>query len=578
MAKVLSVNVGLPREVEWRGKAVRSGIWKTSVRGRVFAGRLNLAGDRQADLDGHGGEQRAILVYQIESYRHWEAVLDSPAFPYGRFGENLTVEGLADTEVCIGDRYRIGGAVFEVSQPRVTCYKLGMHLDHPQMPGLLVAHHRPGFYFRVIEEGEIGAGDHIEKICDGPERITVAQIDALLYMAPHPPDMLRRALRIHALSPGWQGSMRALLHAAERGDGGNAGLAPTLVPKIFWAGFRALQVAAINQESDDVRSIEFASPDGCQLPEALPGQHLVVRIDTKSKLITRNYSLIGGKKGRYRIAVKRELEGVASTYIHTQLKVGDTLQASAPRGTFLLAEGSLPIVLISAGIGATPLLAMLRSLAVSSSERCVFWFHLARDGAHHPFAEQVRILMARLDNGRSCVAFSRAEVSQRLGIDYDIDGRLDVDMLFNHGAPLNADFYLCGPSVFMASISTGLKNVGVLATRIHSEAFGPVVAAVPGTDAVPPHRPSVEGSEPKVTFTRSGLVVGWDASYGSLLELAEACSVPVRWSCRSGVCHNCESGLVEGELRYDPEPVDPPAEGLALICCSTPASDISLEL
>jgi MOSC domain-containing protein YiiM len=246
----------------------------------VFAGRLNLAGDGQADLVGHGGEQRAVMVYQIASYRHWQGVLGRPEFPYGQFGENLTVDGLADSEVCIGDRYRIGGAIFEVSQPRVTCYKLGMRLDHPPMPALVVAHGRPGFYFRVILEGEIAAGDAIVKVSDGPERMTVAAMDALLYTAHHPMADLQRALRIQALSPGWQGSMKALLQAAEKGEGGNAGLAPTPARELLWQAFRTLQVTAINQESDDVRSFEFASLDGIELPEALPGQHIVVRIDT----------------------------------------------------------------------------------------------------------------------------------------------------------------------------------------------------------------------------------------------------------------------------------------------------------
>jgi ferredoxin-NADP reductase len=277
------------------------------------------------------------------------------------------------------------------------------------------------------------------------------------------------------------------------------------------------------------------------------------------------------------IAVKREPEGVASNYIHTNLKIGDALWASAPRGTFLLADGSMPVVLISAGIGITPLLAMLRSL-VSSSNRRVFWFLVARDSAHHPFAEQVRNLVAGLENVHSCVVYTRPEVNQRPGIDYDIRGRLDVEILRKQGAPLDADFYLCGPSGFMESIGAGLQNWGVVSARIRRETFGAAAPSSSNTDVRSPHRPSVEGEGPKVTFTRSGLRVGWDASYGSLLELAEACSVPVRWSCRSGVCHNCESGLIEGALRYDPEPTDPPSLGRALICCATPASDISLEL
>src|SRR5579862_6395210 len=178
MGMIVSINVGLHRDVAWKDRTVRTGVWKTPVTGRIFARQLNLDGDGQADLRAHGGRNRAILVYQLDSYRYWARVLGRPDLVYGNFGENLTVEGLADNEVCIGDRFRIGGAVVEVSQPRDTCYRVGIRLNHPEIAALLVSHHRPGFYFRVIEEGEIGAGDRIEKLADGPEHMTVAEIDA----------------------------------------------------------------------------------------------------------------------------------------------------------------------------------------------------------------------------------------------------------------------------------------------------------------------------------------------------------------------------------------------------------------
>ena len=174
-----------------------------------MARHLNLDGDGQGDLAGHGGEHRAVMVYQLDSYRYWETQLQRQDLEYGQFGENLTVDGLADNEVCIGDRYRIGSALFEVTQPRVTCYRVGLRMNNPQMPTLLVAHKRPGFYFRVIEEGEIGAGDEITKVADGPERVTVAEIDGLLYLPGHSRDQLERALRIPSLSAGWRGSLRS---------------------------------------------------------------------------------------------------------------------------------------------------------------------------------------------------------------------------------------------------------------------------------------------------------------------------------------------------------------------------------
>src|SRR5580698_6056902 len=211
MARLLSVNVGLPRNISWHGRTVFTSVWKDPVQGRRQVRRLNIDGDGQGDLAGHGGEHRAVFVYQMDSYRYWERELKRSDFTFGQFGENFTVEGLADSEVCIGDRYRIGSTLFEVTQPRVTCYRVGIRMDEPRMAALLVAHHRPGFYFRVLEEGEVGAGDDIVQVAEGPERLSVAAADALLYLPGATKQELARALRIPALSPGWKYSFDALL-------------------------------------------------------------------------------------------------------------------------------------------------------------------------------------------------------------------------------------------------------------------------------------------------------------------------------------------------------------------------------
>ncbi len=182
-SRLLSVNVGLPREITWRGQTVRTAIWKEPVQGKRLVRRLNIDGDAQGDLAAHGGEHRAVFVYQFDSYRYWQDQLHRTGFTFGQFGENFTVEGLPDTEVCIGDRYQIGGALFEVTQPRVTCYRVGIRMDEPRMAALLVSHGRPGFYFRVLQEGEVQAGDEIVKVLDGPEGMSVAEINAAVVPA-----------------------------------------------------------------------------------------------------------------------------------------------------------------------------------------------------------------------------------------------------------------------------------------------------------------------------------------------------------------------------------------------------------
>jgi ferredoxin-NADP reductase/MOSC domain-containing protein YiiM/ferredoxin len=582
--RLQSVNVGMPKDVHWRGKTVFTGVFKDPVAGPRRVGKLNIDGDGQGDLAGHGGEQRAVFVYQMDSYRYWERELQRTDFVYGQFGENFTVEGLGDDEVCIGDRYRIGSAIFEVTQPRVTCYRVGLRMNEPRIPALLVSHHRPGFYFRVLEEGEVQAGDEIVKLASGPEQMAVAETDALLYLPGHPRQQLLRALRIPALSPGWQVSFRALL---EEGPGaGNAGLVLTSPPPA-WPGFRPLTVTAVTRESESVISIRLDDPTGGSLPPARPGQYLTVRLvpDEQRRPVLRNYSLSGPPEaGYYRFAVKREGDGVASGYLHTRLTVGDQLDIAAPRGTFMLDQTDAPVLLISAGIGATPVLAMLHALAQEQSDREIWWLHSARNRREHPFAAESATLLASLPNARRRVYYSRPSPDDLEGRDFDAAGRLTGSALAELEPSRDAEAYLCGPTPFMDEISAGLAALGVDASRIHTEPFGPAPGLAPGIAATPartPHPPagkvSADGA-PVVEFARSNLAIPWNSDYGSLLELAEACDVPVRWSCRTGVCHTCETTLIAGDVEYSPDPVEPPAQGSALICCSQPRADVVLDL
>ena len=280
MARLLSVNVGLPRDIEWHGRTVHTGIWKEPVQGRRRVKPLNVEGDGQGDPDGHGGEQRAVFVYQIQSCRYWEERLGRRDFTHGQFGENFTIEGLPDDEVCIGDRYRIGTALFEVTQPRVTCYRVGIRMNEPQMAALLTSSGRPGFYLRVLEEGEVGAGDPILPIARGPERMTVAEVNALLYSSHHPRDQLERALRIPALSPGWRWSFEELVPSQDAYPGatGNTGLVPAATARAAAPGFRPLRVSRINRECVDVISLSLEPMDGWRLTTPLAGQFVVLRL------------------------------------------------------------------------------------------------------------------------------------------------------------------------------------------------------------------------------------------------------------------------------------------------------------
>jgi ferredoxin-NADP reductase len=465
--RLRSVNVGRPREIEWQGKIVRTAIWKEPVDGPRMVRRINIDGDEQADRLAHGGEHRAAFVYQLDSYRYWKRELGRSDFTYGQFGENFTVEGVADDAVCIGDRYRIGEALFEVTQPRVTCY---------------------------------------------------------------------------------------------------------------------LRVAEIRRESASISSLRLEpADDAAAAPNAQAGQYLTVRVrpDDDAPPVTRSYSLsdVPDERG-YRISVKRE--GAASRYLHQRVKVGDLLDAAAPRGSFVLRDGTRPVVLISAGVGATPVLAMLHALARQHSTRPVWWVHGARNRDEHAFGAEVDALLGGLANGHRVLAYSRPGGGETLGSDYDVSGRLDLAVLDREAVPTDADHYLCGPDGFMRAIGAALTARGVEPQHIATETFGAVAVYASGLvkagDRAPHPPEGPPGTGPTVTFVRSNLALPWDDRYPSLLDLAEACDVPVGFGCRHGVCHDCESGLVAGAVTYHTEPLEPPPDGRILVCCSRPASELALDL
>jgi ferredoxin-NADP reductase/ferredoxin len=281
--------------------------------------------------------------------------------------------------------------------------------------------------------------------------------------------------------------------------------------------------------------------------------------------------------------VKIELNGAAGTYLREHVRVADALDVSSPRGSFILQTGERPVVLLSAGIGATPVLAMLYALAAARATRRILWIHAARDREHHPFAAEVRRLMLALTNGRSYVCYSRPGSRDKMGEDFDITGHSSRSVFDEAGVPREADVYLCGPNLFMADMKTVLSAFGVAPERIHIEIFNgsePMTPGVVGAVTKAPHLPTDDANTgPLVSFARSGIAAHWKGSaYQNILELAEACDIPVRWSCRTGVCHSCESGLVSGEVVYGPEPLEKPAYGNVLVCCSQPLRDIVIDL
>jgi ferredoxin-NADP reductase len=351
-----------------------------------------------------------------------------------------------------------------------------------------------------------------------------------------------------------------------------------------WPGFRQMRVANIKKESNNVTSFVLAPFDGQPLPAFQAGQFVVLRLhlDPDKPPVLRSYSLsdLPGAD-HFRISVKSELNGIGSSFLCNRAREGDVLDVSAPRGSFTLRTGQNPVVLLSAGVGATPVMSMLHTLVAERSQREIWWIYGTRNRVDHPFAEESRSLLKQLSRGRGYIVYSRPAAIDQVGADFDASGHIDTALIEKIGVSQSSDFYLCGPSSFLQNMRDGLRNWGVLAGNVHTEIFGSLEAITPGMAQVDhtPHLPQgPPGSGPSVSFARSGITAAWDPKFGSLLELAEACDVPVRWSCRTGVCHTCMTGLIGGSIIYNPEPLERPAPGNVLVCCSQPNAGAILDL
>ncbi|MDA9981453.1 MOSC domain-containing protein [Gammaproteobacteria bacterium] len=578
--KLLSVNLSLPKEIAHEGKTVSTGIFKKPVEGRVKLCRLNLEGDGQADLWGHGGAFRAVYAYTIENYEYWMNELGRNDFSHGQFGENFTVEGMLDDKISVGDIFRIGDALVEVSQPRIPCYKLAIKMGIEGFQNRFLASGRVGFYLRVVEEGEVGTGDSIELVHREPNSMTVREVSDLLFFDKSNLDGTAQALAIPALSHGWKGSFEERLDKAEASTE---------------KGFRAFVVDRKVPESAAITSFYLVPANGAPVDEFLPGQFLTFKlaIPDQPKPVIRTYSLSDSPNGDYyRVSIKRQgappdqldvPPGLSSNYFHDNLDVGAKLSVGPPRGKFHLDRDSgRSVVLLSGGVGLTPMISMMNELAQGDPKRLVWFIHGVRNKREHAMGEHVRCMVRENDNVNAHIRYSDPSPGDAEGRDYDSSGHVDIALLKQVLPFDDYEFYVCGPPPFMKSLYCGLLSLGVAEPRIHYEFFGP--ASVLTEEAEPrgqsPARSAVEelSGEREVTFARSGLTVAWDTTCETILDLAEHHGLSPAYSCRSGICHTCICALTEGEVEYIEEPLDPPDAGYVLICCSKPRSTLVIEM
>ena len=582
--KLISINVSLPKTVSHQGRRVNTGIYNEPVTGRVMVRRLNVDGDGQADLKVHGGVYKAVYIYDIENIRYWRKALGRHDLAYGHFGENFTVEGMPDDRIYIGDVFRIGGALLEVTQPRVPCFKLEMKMDQPGFSKQFLASGRLGFYCRVIEEGDVGADDAIERIQIGPGKITVWDFARTYYFESRNLEMIRRILQIPSLPPGWRRGFGKLLKTfGEKGKKRKA-------PERAWQGFRTFIVDRKVPESETITSFYLKSEGGEPLPPYMPGQFLTFKLDIPGLLrpVIRTYTLSDCPchTQYYRITIKREPESEdpeiisGSNYFHHLVKPGTRLKVAASRGDFFLdPQDESPVVLLSGGVGMTPMISMLNSVVDSGKKRQVWFIHGNRNGLHHAMQRHMCRLAAENDNIKVHICYSRPRPEDVKGLDYDTTGHVTAELLKELLPNNDMDFYLCGPPNFMHSLIKGLWEWGVSEYRIRFEVFGPDALMVERTRSK--QRQKKTASEEKnyeIVFSQSQITAQWDPESENLLNFAEEQGVFPDFGCRAGICQTCGHTLLEGQVDYNFEPLAPPYPGQVLLCCTRPKSNLVIDI
>lgn len=376
-----------------------------------------------------------------------------------------------------------------------------------------------------------------------------------------------------------------------------------------WQGTRTFVVEKKAAESKTVTSFILRPEDGGPLAAYKPGQFLGFRLDIpgQSKPVARTYTISdspssasrgGGSQGggaSYRLSIKREPApkdrpdlpaGLSSNYFHDHVEVGTALEVMAPSGDFFLHEdedgaGAGPVVLLSGGVGLTPMISMLNHIVDQGSGRPVWFIHGVQNGDEHAFGAHVRGLAVAHENVGAHIVYTEPGPGDVQGRDYDAEGFITLPMLESLLEGPDADFYLCGPPPFMKALFNALLGWGVGESRIYYEFFGPASVLKEGGEEA--DKPAPKAAAPAdgmmVTFQSSGVTVPWDPAKDNILELAEANGVIADFSCRSGICHTCMCELIEGEVEYvNDDAMLPDDDSDVLICSSIPKTDIIIDV
>jgi len=539
---------------------IPSAFIKRPVTGEVKFATLGIEGDEQADRRVHGGADMAVYAYSYRHYALWREEFPQHAEIWGEgsLGENLTIEGWDESDVCIGDIIKLGNVLLQVTRPRKPCFKLALRFNDLRLPRRMTETGRCGWYFRVLRDGIVSCSDLPELVQRHHPDWSIRRVNDISIQADAELSALEELAGLPELEQIWRSQVNAVIRAKQAAGASRS--------------FRAFKALDTVEESQRIKTFQLSPLDGKAVAPALPGQHVVVRVTPDSgKQELRCYSISAPTTAdQLQISIKREGGGGVSDHFHDQVSSGDTIELMGPRGSFVLStDNDLPLVLISAGVGITPMIPMLMLATTNNGGRIVprstVFLHAARNSLEHAFAKQTSEIAKRHPTVSRHIRFSKPLATDELGATHDSVGRIDSELLDRLIRPLGeCRVFLCGPSQFMMDVKSSIEALGLSAT-VKIESFE---SALPGADSANSTRPS----SAKVTFSRSGRSAQWRPGI-SLLALVEEQGISVERDCMMGLCGACTTRVVSGRVGYEVEPVAPLAPDEMLICCGYPVEN-----
>lgn len=570
-AKIVALSVAVPQLINMNGREVTTAIVRSTSTDPLEVVEGGIAGNQPAVHTEH------VLAFPAEHYDYWSNRLGTPRanWYWCWWGENLTISGISEEDLHVGDIVDIGSARFRVTSPRIPCFKVAWRVGQPDsiLPKMMETG-RVGFHLEVLKPGVVTLTDVVRVVATEPDAITVAELSrVLLSQSPEVLPLLRATLALPALGFKARKAVQQRVNLIEDKQRLQIGR---------WRGWRAFTIDAVQDEAEDIRSFYMRPEDGDPIAPPVAGQFLTVRPELPGEAaLIRPWTISGVdlEKNRYRITVRRIEGGRGTKIMHDRMGPDSRIHLRPPSGQFTLdRSGFRRIALFSGGIGVTPLLTMLTDyVAMGSQAPPLLWLQVVQNGRVHAFRDEVDALLSEAPLARRILWYTDPDPDDVIGRDYDRVGRPtaeEIEAIIKPKYPVSpfgkefpvpgteTEFYLCGPSGLETMLRTTLGGLGVRPELIKSETFASAVAGSPA---------SIETAT--VHFTSSGVTAQWHADDGlTLLDLAEAAGLEPPYACRSGTCQSCTSRISDGQVDYTARPAIQPEAGSILLCCSRPAS------